>query len=90
MRYYYEGCASWSWFYPYHYAPLAADIVQPQRVPLAFALGTPFHPFEQLLAVLPARRYAARPVCPFTLSRIVFLRSRICVLLHASASLEFC
>ena len=62
--YYYRGCVSWNWFYPHHYAPLASDLDQRRLAPLQikFQLGTPFQPFQQLLAVLP--RQSARLLPP--------------------------
>ncbi|RZF36429.1 hypothetical protein LSTR_LSTR010849 [Laodelphax striatellus] len=54
LNYYYNGCCSWSWFYPHHYAPYMSDIRNFADFKLDFDLGEPFLPFQQLLAVLPA------------------------------------
>jgi len=55
LQYYYQGCASWKWFYPYYYAPFALEIGQEAaNVEVDFSEEThPFRPFEQLLSVLP-------------------------------------
>jgi 5'-3' exoribonuclease 1 len=58
MAYYYEGVASWSWFFNYHYAPFLSDVIEfltsGQYGGVQFELGRPFAPFEQLMGVLPS------------------------------------
>ncbi|TVY48203.1 5'-3' exoribonuclease [Lachnellula occidentalis] len=55
LFYYYRGVASWPWFYQYHYSPMISDVVKGLKADVNFKLGQPFHPYEQLMGVLPDR-----------------------------------
>ncbi|XP_063162715.1 5'-3' exoribonuclease 1 isoform X1 [Candoia aspera] len=63
LHYYYHGVQSWSWYYPYHYAPYLSDICKVSELKIHLDLGKPFLPFEQLLAVLPAASKDLLPKC---------------------------
>lgn len=55
LKYYYQGCASWKWYFPYHYAPFASDFVNITGLSTQFEKNTiPFNPLEQLMGVFPA------------------------------------
>jgi 5'-3' exoribonuclease 1 len=55
LYYYYRGVASWPWFYQYHYSPMISDVKRGLKANMNFTLGQPFHPYEQLMGVLPDR-----------------------------------
>ena len=64
MKYYYDGCPSWKWYFPFHYAPFASDLKNIERFDLdckSFELNAPFNPVEQLMAVLPSDSSHAIP-----------------------------
>ncbi|GFE54543.1 XRN 5 -3 exonuclease [Babesia ovis] len=54
LKYYYQGCASWGWYYPFHYAPFCSDL-KFDKLEFSFDYGKPFTPFQQLMSVMPIR-----------------------------------
>lgn len=62
LSYYYTGCPSWLWFYPYYYSPLISDLsnlMTHLNLPhitenlIKFETGIPYDPYKQLLLILP-------------------------------------
>lgn len=62
LFYYYRGVASWPWFFQYHYSPMISDVKKGLGANMNFQLGQPFHPYQQLMGVLPDRSKSIVPV----------------------------
>lgn len=55
LSYYFKGCVSWSWYYPYYYGPTLIDMKNLflKAAMAQFSLDEPFTPNQQLLGCLP-------------------------------------
>ena len=63
LAYYYRGCISWGWFFPYHYGPMISDLTDLPEVfkSIKFEVGEPLLPFQQLMGCLPPASSALVP-----------------------------
>jgi 5'-3' exonuclease len=62
LTYYYKGCTSWDWYYPYHHAPTIKNIYEfafnkecgnEKWKSVRLHKSPPYRPFEQLMFILP-------------------------------------
>ncbi len=59
LRYYYQTCPSWHWFYRYRVPPLPSDVYEMLNGghvildKITFKKGKPYTPFEQLMMIYP-------------------------------------
>lgn len=59
LRYYTEGCPSWSWYYRYRVAPIPSDVYTVldrqcmDSNAITFNKGQPYTPYQQLMMILP-------------------------------------
>lgn len=63
LNYYTTGTPSWSWNYPYDYAPFISDVVSylPRYTWKEFKPDLPVLPFQQLMSVLPEKSSGLLP-----------------------------
>jgi len=65
LKYYYQGCPSWEWFFPYHYGPMLSDLVNLDDIVDEISFegreGVPLRPFEQLLGCMPPSQASHLP-----------------------------
>jgi len=63
LKYYYQGCPSWDWYFPYHYAPFASDFDDISKFKPDWSKPTkPFYPLEQLMGVFPVASKTHVPI----------------------------
>lgn len=74
LTYYTSGVSDWKWYYPYNYAPFISDIVEVledvqepylESKEIKNKTNGPYHPFLQLLCVLPkkSKHLLPSPLC---------------------------
>ncbi|KAH9627415.1 hypothetical protein KSS87_012065, partial [Heliosperma pusillum] len=61
LIYYFSGIPSWDWYYPHYYGLFASELKGLSQVKVKFQKGSPFKPFDQLMAVLPPKSAHALP-----------------------------
>jgi 5'-3' exonuclease len=62
LEYYYKGCVSWDWYYPYHYGPMLSDLVNINATIRNMSFFGDEKAFSSLDGV---RRVAGEPLRPF-------------------------
>lgn len=60
-KYYYQGCVSWSWYYPFYYAPFISDLENFSDLVIEFPKDEPVDQLEQLLSIMPFYSYRLFP-----------------------------
>ena len=66
MYYYFYGCPSWTWYYPYFLSPFLSDLVSGlernvSKLNFTFDQSGPYRPYDQLAYILPKASFGLLP-----------------------------
>ncbi|KAJ3438593.1 5'-3' exoribonuclease [Anaeramoeba flamelloides] len=55
LKYYFQGCPDWRWYFPYYYSPFAVELSEHIPEKITFTKRPSVRPLVQLMSVLPPR-----------------------------------
>lgn len=71
LQCYFSEVPSWTWYYPFHYAPFASDLKCLSQLKISFTMDKPLKPFDQLMAALPPEMHVLSCALPKCYSKLI-------------------
>lgn len=71
LQCYFSEVPSWTWCYPFYYAPFASDFKCLSQFNISFTVDKPLRPFDQLVAVLPPEKHVSLCALPKCYSKLI-------------------
>ncbi|XP_037442871.1 5'-3' exoribonuclease 3-like isoform X3 [Triticum dicoccoides] len=84
LQCYFSEVPSWTWNYPFNYAPFASDFKYLSQFKTSFTMDKPLRAFDQLMAVLPPEKHVLSCALPKCYSKLIGCEDSIIQIFYPS------